>query len=79
VSAAEPGVARSALRRVKAASGLGDLDELEARVEIVQVAVAENRALDVPLAALLSRIEGSLVPLLASRLDSGDEGEPQGA
>ena len=79
MSTQEPGVARSAARRLKAATGATDLDLVEVRLAAVQVAVLENCDLEVPLSALLDRVEASLVPLLESRVAAIEQGEPEPA
>lgn len=59
------------LRRVVAASGLGDVVALEAAVDSLAVAVAENAALEVPLAALVDDLERDVAEVVARRAGEG--------
>lgn len=59
------------LRRVVAASGLRDLVALEAAVDSLAVAVAENAALEVPLAALVDDLERDVAEVVARRAGDG--------
>ncbi|UFN44115.1 hypothetical protein [Nocardioides okcheonensis] len=59
------------LRRVVAASGLGDVVALEAAVDSLAVAVAENAALEVPLAALVDDLERDVAEVVARRAGDG--------
>ena len=56
------------LRRLHAGTGVGEVSQLQRRVDLVAEAVEENAALEVPLAALVADLERSLVAPLEHRL-----------
>lgn len=70
-----PGLARQTYRRLRAASGASDLDELEQRVRDLAEAVGENSDLAGPLADLVARVEAQVVPALERRHRPVAEGE----
>ncbi len=63
--------ARERAARVTAATGLGDAAAVEARVASLEVAVAEDAALAVPLAALVEGLERDVAEVLARRGGAG--------
>lgn len=65
------GVRRLAGDRVASATGLDVLDDLEAEVASLTVAVTENRDLAVPLAALVDRLEHDVAKVLSRRTGTG--------
>ena len=59
--------ARERAERLTEATGLGEAAALEARVDSLEVAVAEDAALAVPLDALVERLEHDVAEVLARR------------
>ncbi len=58
-------------RRVSDATGLDEVADLTATVDSLEVAVAENRALEVPLAALVDDLEREVAEVLSRRSGTG--------
>lgn len=56
---------------VRRSTRLDELDDLEAAVDSLEVAVAENRDLEVPLAALVDDLEGDVAEVLSRRSGTG--------
>lgn len=65
------GVRRRVGDRVAGAAGLDELDDLEADVTSLTVAVRENRELEVPLTAIVDRLERDVAEVLSRRTRSG--------
>ena len=65
------GVRRKVGVRVAAATGLDELLALEAAADSLEVAVAENRALEVPLASLVDGLERDVAEVLSRRTGTG--------
>lgn len=57
--------------RVAGATGLGDVGDLEATVDSLEVAVAENRLLEAPLTALVDDLERDVAEVLSRRTGTG--------
>jgi hypothetical protein len=57
--------------RVAVAAGVSGLDTLEAATASLETAVAENRALEVPLTALVDALERDVAEVLARRTGTG--------
>lgn len=66
------GVRRHVTGKVAGAAGLDELGPLEARVDSLEAAVAENADLAVPLASLVDTLERDVAAAIASR--SGPRG-----
>ncbi len=58
-------------RRVGTATGLDEVGDLAATVDSLEVAVAENHALEVPLAALVDDLERAVAEVLSRRSGTG--------
>lgn len=56
---------------VRRSTRLDELDGLEAAVDSLEVAVTENRDLEVPLAALVDDLEGDVAEVLSRRSGTG--------
>ena len=65
------GVRRKVGAKVAAATGLDELVALEAAADSLEVAVAENRALEVPLASLVDGLERDVAEVLSRRTGTG--------
>lgn len=65
------GVRRQVGARVAGAAGLDELDDLEAAVASLTEAVRENRELEVPLTAIVDRLESDVAEVLSRRTRSG--------
>lgn len=65
------GARRRVGARVAAAVGLDRLDHLEATATSLATAVAENRALEVPLTAFVEALERDVAEVLSRRTGSG--------
>ena len=65
------GVRRTVGGKVAAATGLDELVALEAATDSLEVAVAENRALEVPLASLVDGLERDVAEVLSRRSGTG--------
>lgn len=57
--------------RVTGATGLDEVGRLEAVTTSLEVAVAENRALEVPLTALVDALERDVAEVLSRRSGTG--------
>ena len=58
-------------RRVADATGLDELGSLEAAADSLEVAVRENRELEVPLTALVDGLERDVAEVLSRRAGTG--------
>jgi hypothetical protein len=58
-------------RRVAGATGLDELGALEAVADSLEVAVRENRELEVPLTALVDGLERDVAEVLSRRTGTG--------
>lgn len=58
-------------RRVSGATGLSEVGDLEAAVDSLEVAVAENRSLEAPLTVLVDHLERDVAEVLSRRTDTG--------
>lgn len=65
------GVRRRVGTRVAGAAGLDEIDALEADVTSLTEAVRENRELEVPLTAIVDRLESDVAEVLSRRTRSG--------
>lgn len=61
------GVRRQVGARVAGAAGLDEIDDLEADVTSLAEAVRENRELEVPLTAMVDRLEREVAEVLSRR------------
>ncbi len=65
------GLQRRVGGRVAAAAGIDELAGLEESASSLEVAVAENRELEVPLTALVEALEGDVTEVLSRRAGTG--------
>lgn len=65
------GVRRRVGGRIAVAAGVAELDDLEATASSLEVAVAENRALEVPLTVLVDALERDVAEVLSRRRGRG--------
>ncbi|MCW2735477.1 hypothetical protein [Nocardioides sp.] len=65
------GVRRHVGDRVAVATGVDELADLEAAAASLEVAVAEDRGLEVPLAALVDALERDVAEVLSRRTGTG--------
>ena len=65
------GVRRRVGDRVAGAAGLDELDDLEADVTSLTVAVRENRELEVPLTVIVDRLERDVADVLSRGTRTG--------
>ncbi|MFC7362359.1 hypothetical protein [Nocardioides astragali] len=72
------GVRRQVGARVAGAAGLDELVDLESDVTSLAEAIRENRELEVPLTAMVDRLEREVAEVL-SRRTHGSTGEGMGA
>lgn len=57
--------------KVAGVTGMDELGDLEAAAASLEVAVEENRALEVPLTALVDRLERDVAEVLSRRTGTG--------
>lgn len=65
------GVRRRVGARVAGAAGLDEIDDLEADVTSLTEAIRENRELEVPLTAIVDRLESDVAEVLSRRTRRG--------
>lgn len=65
------GVRRGVGGRIAVAAGVDELGDLEATASSLEVAVAENRALEVPLTVLVDALERDVAEVLSRRTGRG--------
>lgn len=65
------GVRRRVGARIAVAAGVDELADLEATAASLEVAVAENRALEVPLTVLVDALERDVAEVLSRRTGRG--------
>jgi hypothetical protein len=65
------GVRRRVGGKVAGVTGMDELGHLEAAAASLEVAVAENRALEVPLTALVDDLERDVAEVLSRRTGTG--------
>ena len=65
------GVRRKVGGKIASAAGVDELAALEAAADSLEVAVAENRALEVPLASLVDGLERDVAEVLSRRTGTG--------
>lgn len=58
-------------RRVAGATGLDKVGDLEAAVDSLEAAVAENRALEAPLSVLVEHLERDVAEVVSRRRGTG--------
>lgn len=58
-------------RRVAGATGLDEVVDLEAAVDSLEAAVAENRALEAPLSVLVEHLERDVAEVVSRRRGTG--------
>lgn len=71
VARVREGVRRRVGGPVAVATGVAELDQLEATAASLEVAVAENRVLEAPLTALVDALERDVAEVLSRRTGRG--------